>query len=181
MTFSPFTLSLSPSLSIYPGVTSQINYSMQNLPWGSFKLRHSLHCIHICDYLSPALTWKPLEEVGSVHNHTELGTEPVLETNLVHLLWPWWSCLQPVVTPWPIDSTEDGAPQAPSCPSKAGGKHPSDTEVYRRDLNTKMEEQEAPPNLYFTPLPFLKTVEQLQGAVKWPRLPRIQKHKLLHP
>ena len=86
------------------GVTSQINHLMQNLLWGNFKLRHSLHCIYMCDYLSPALTWKPLEEVGSVHNHTELGTGQVLETNLVHLLWPWWSYLQPVVTPWPIDN-----------------------------------------------------------------------------
>ena len=116
--------------------------------------------MYICDNLSPAVTWKPLEEVGSIHNHTELGTEQVLETNLVHLLWPWRSYLQPVVTQ---STTEDGAPQAPSGPSKAGGEHPSDTEVYRRDLNTKVEKQELPLTSTSLP-PFSKDCGATSGG-----------------
>lgn len=46
-----------------------------------------------------------------------------------------------------------------------GGEHPPNTEVYKRDLNTKMEKQKVLPNLYFTLPPFLKTVEQPQVAV----------------
>lgn len=49
-----------------------------------------------------------------------------------------------------------------------GGEHPPNTEVYRRDLNTKMEKQKVLPNLYFTLPPFLKTVEQPQVAVNGP-------------